>query len=109
MDEQTILHHLFEVEKNASQIVEIAQKEAAALITENDRACRADFDADFTREYAALETDFNKQIQEIDDSYAKELERLSAELDQCKPDQERFNARMREFLLSEGGQPFNKA
>ncbi|MDR2467989.1 MAG: hypothetical protein LBD22_03420 [Spirochaetaceae bacterium] len=103
MDEQVVLHHLIEVEKNAAQIVERAQQEAAAHIAENDRVCRNEFDSAYTKEYTALEEDYKRRLAEIESAYQIELDAQRVKLEHAPPNLARFAAIAQDYFAQAGG------
>ena len=100
MDEQAVLHHLIEVEKNAAQIVDNAKKQTAAAIAENDRSCRAEFETALANNYAALEAAYKQTLAEIDGAYQEKLAAQRALLEQKPPNEEKFRTVLHEYLFS---------
>ncbi|GMO16176.1 MAG: hypothetical protein Pg6A_02410 [Termitinemataceae bacterium] len=102
MNENNILHHLIEIEKNAAKIVEEAQSSAAAQIAESERNCRIEYENAYRAEYNRLEAEYNRGLAEIDAAYKDELDALKAELERKTPNWEAFNKLAREFFACAG-------
>ena len=99
MDEHGTLNHLIEVEKNAAKIVEDAQKDAAARIAENERTLRLNYDALWSKEFAALEAAYKSDLENINSAYLKELDVRRAALNNSSANKKAFFCRARQFLF----------
>jgi regulator of protease activity HflC (stomatin/prohibitin superfamily) len=95
MDEQTILRHLLEVEKSASALVDDAQAEADRRVAENEKDCRARYDAGYAREIAALEDRRSREMTAVKAEYDREMAAYRESLDALPLKRDVF------FLLAE--------
>lgn len=98
MDEQDILRHLLQVEAEAASLVRDAQIEADRRVTENEQACRAAYDEQYSREAAELDVRFAGSEAQVREEYQARLAEYRAALGTIPADQGRFQGLMDRFL-----------
>ncbi|MDR3301749.1 MAG: hypothetical protein LBT01_04365 [Spirochaetaceae bacterium] len=90
MDEQQILNHLFDLEKNAAAIVDEANTEANKRINDHETACRNAYESQYAKEYAALEDAYKGQIAALDADYQQKLDDYKGSLQGAALDKAAF-------------------
>lgn len=99
-EEQNVIGHLLDVEKDAEMLVFEAQSEASKRIT----AARVEADAEYKKKYAdlaqKLESDYQGKISELTSEHDKILERYKSDVQNAEKDVNSFNSFLESILFS---------
>jgi regulator of protease activity HflC (stomatin/prohibitin superfamily) len=96
--QQALLEHLLKIEAEAAALVDGAQAEVDHRVSEAERQNRARYEERYSREAAALEAAFRREIEGTKDYYKEELDAYRESLNSIKMDRGRFSALMTAFL-----------
>jgi len=99
-EEQNVIGHLLDVEKDAEMLVFEAQSEASKRIT----AARVEADAEYKKQYSdlsqKLEAEYQKKINELTLEHDKVLEKYKTDVQNAEKDVSSFNSFLESVLFS---------
>ena len=99
-EEQNVIGHLLDVEKDAEQLVFEAQSEASKRIT----AARVEADAEYKKQYSdlaqKLEADYQQKISNLSSEHEKTLEKYKSDVQNAEKDVNSFNSFLESILFS---------
>lgn len=98
-EEVSIITHLIEIEKQASQIITVANVKGDKMISEAKMATDAQFKKLYQEKSEMLQKDFEEKKAQIDLQYSKEMEEYKESVYKQNQDKEKFNSVMDNLLF----------
>jgi F0F1-type ATP synthase membrane subunit b/b' len=98
-DKEDTLHHLLDMESQASSLVKDAQAEADRRVTASEAKGRAGHDDAYAEEAAKFDAEYRQSVEAVNDEFLKELDAFRAALTGKSTDQAAFNMLAVSFLL----------
>lgn len=98
-EEVSIIAHLLEVEKQASQVISVANVKADKKISEAKIAADAEFKKLFTEKSDKIQNDFNENKTKIVDEHNKVMEEYKSSVENKAQNKENFNAFLDKVLF----------